>query len=178
LLSDNDGNVTLDDDRYFGIQFTTANTESSYLMTGFSCLGTSGSGAHPVGAVPLYVFSSSPHNAVTPATLAGYSTDCVGLSESWDGSEYSFGAGLALDANTTYWVLSDSSGFEAGADFANPNNAIYATSAVNSYVNQLQTINYQVTGTAVPEPGTYTLIFGITMMGVVVYRRRSCREAL
>ena len=144
------GTNTLPDTQFFGLQFTTPNTDPAYSMTGFTFLDNTGS--NPVGAGKIYVFTSSPSGLLTPSDLPTYTVDLLGISDTWNGGVYGFSGGLALEANTTYWVLTDTDGFEVGNDFSNPNNAIYATGTGNNYVNQLQTINYQVTGIAVDAP--------------------------
>ncbi|WP_317165117.1 MBG domain-containing protein, partial [Cyclobacterium salsum] len=148
------GTNTLPDTRFFGVQFTTPNTDPAYSMTGFTFLDNTGS--TPTGAGKVYVFTSSPSGLLTPSDLPTYTEDLLGISDTWNGSVYGFSGGLNLDANTTYWVLTDTDGFEVGNDFSNPNNAIYATGSGNNYVNQLQRINYQVTGIAVSASPTVT----------------------
>ena len=150
IIEYSSGTNTLPDARFFGLQFTTSNSDPAFSMTGFTFLDNTGS--NPVGAGKIYVFTSSPSGLLTPSDLPTYTVDLLGISDTWNGGIYGFSGGLDLDANTTYWVLTDTDGFEVGNDFSNPNNAIYATGSGNNYVNQLQTINYQVTGIAIVEP--------------------------
>ncbi len=168
---------SLNTSSYFGLQFTTPAEGDAYVLTGFRFLGPDGEGAFdntPAGAGTAYLFSSSPHNAVSPSGVSGYTTGLVAVSGVWDGSQYAF-ANVPLDVGSTYYVVSDTNGFSVGHSFAIPNNALYATGPGNNYVNQLQTLSFEAIGTAIPEPASAAVLLGIGGLAAAVSRRRRVR---
>jgi hypothetical protein len=112
----------------------------------------------------------------TPAALSS-STPGFIASASASGGLWTFASNITLQANTQYWVYGDApltgdgdSGSSAGQQtyYSFTNTGNFTTAAAGED-------NFNLSGTAVPEPGTLcTLGAGIALLGAFRLRRRSC----
>lgn len=112
------------------------------------------------------------------ATLSGASPT--------SGGYYTFtSTGLALSANTTFWVAATTSGSGAywlnTTDDLSQSNTGGATWTIGDDTKLFSSGSWNtipvsalmsVTATAVPEPGTYAALAGLTALGFVAWRRR------
>lgn len=153
---------------------------------------TTDSATYSLTSVTLHMGGSNTSSPLTVSIyndnsgLPGSSLTTLSGANPTSSGNYTFtSTGLALSANTTYWVAAATSGsgqydWDATADLSQSNTGGATWTIGDStqlfYSGSWGTITVSgmmsVTATAVPEPGTYAALAGLTALGFVAWRRR------
>lgn len=172
-LVQNDAGFAYSTSLFTGQSFLTPNDGTPDLMTAFTWLDINDA---PMGAGSLYLYSQEYLGA--PTGLAG-GTGLMATSNTYLGGAYSFGAGVVINPNVTYWVYTSSSqqvGLSIGDAF--PGGGYYSASGsgVNFAPGFADTdATFAVTASAIPEPSTYAAFVGALALGLAAWRRRGSR---
>ncbi len=95
----------------------------------------------------------------TPATLSSGGPGFIAADTSIVGNEYVFGPSVILQPNTQYFIYSDALFLISSVSGAAGGTALYAAAYTNSsFIQEPDTPNFALGGTAVPEPGGFSLV--------------------
>jgi hypothetical protein len=173
------GGVTRSANQFVGGRFVTDNSAPTYTLNSISlALGS----ANGINDFTVNLMTDSGAN--TPGTLIGTLSGPVSPTST---NNFLFSAsGLTLNANTSYWVTM---GFTSGAGSyevqltntlagatgpwtLNGNAGYFSGSWIAGGMGGANNLLLSVQATAIPEPSTYALLFGVGVLGLAAWRRR------